>query len=250
MEPRPASKFDDRTRAPSPPTVTSPGRPPDNLRAVIPSNGHEETELAVTASTNVPSINGEAATAAAPSLFTLPPPPAATKSQPALCTLFSCSRKVARRRCLRCFHGMFPVFRGERLRARRNAAARTAQRSDVYEASVALPERAAMSAAMQDGTGNQGIVDDAFEASRTFQGARPGFVFKKGLWGVGYYPDLVKGASETPRPPPRAGDGVVRPMPQRCHYGVLGVAMQADDDELRKAYRRMALRVQAPPLQP
>ena len=61
-----------------------------------------------------------------------------------------------------------------------------------------------MSASMEDGTGNQGIVDEAFEAFRTFQGARPGFVFKKGMWGVGYYPDLTKPAAGHARPPPRA----------------------------------------------
>eukprot|EP00403_Amphidinium_massartii_P011144 CAMPEP_0178422368 /NCGR_PEP_ID=MMETSP0689_2-20121128/27136_1 /TAXON_ID=160604 /ORGANISM="Amphidinium massartii, Strain CS-259" /LENGTH=55 /DNA_ID=CAMNT_0020043927 /DNA_START=103 /DNA_END=270 /DNA_ORIENTATION=+ len=32
-------------------------------------------------------------------------------------------------------------------------------------------------------------VDETFEASETFQGAKPGKVFKKGPQGVGYYKD-------------------------------------------------------------
>ena len=91
------------------------------------------------------------------------------------------------------------------------------------------------------GLGNQGIVEEGFEAWKTFQGARSGFVFKKGLWGVGYYPDLTKAAPPRQRPP----DGVVRPAASRCHYEVLGVAMLAGDDDLRKAYRQMALKVRA-----
>ena len=94
-----------------------------------------------------------------------------------------------------------------------------------------------------DGLGNQGIVEEGFEAAKTFLGARSGFVFKKGLWGVGYYPDLTKDAQ--PRRPHKPPDGVVRPSASRCHYEVLGVAMLAGDDELRKAYRQMALKVRA-----
>ena len=93
------------------------------------------------------------------------------------------------------------------------------------------------------GLGNQGIVEEGFEAAKTFLGARPGFVFKKGLWGVGYYPDLTKDAQ--PRRPHKPPDGVVRPSASRCHYEVLGVAMLADDDELRRAYRQLALKVRA-----
>ena len=93
------------------------------------------------------------------------------------------------------------------------------------------------------GLGNQGIVEEGFEAAKTFLGARSGFVFKKGLWGVGYYPDLTKDAQ--PRRPHKPPDGVVRPSASRCHYEVLGVAMLAGDDELRKAYRQMALKVRA-----
>ena len=91
-------------------------------------------------------------------------------------------------------------------------------------------------------TGKQGLVGEGFEPCAHFQGARPGFVFKRGLWGVGYYHDLLAAPREA-QPPPRAPDGVVRPQPQRCHYEVLGVAMEANDDELRRAYRRLALKV-------
>ena len=93
------------------------------------------------------------------------------------------------------------------------------------------------------GLGNQGIVEEGFESAKTFLGARSGFVFKKGLWGVGYYPDLTKDAQ--PRRPHKPPDGVVRPSASRCHYEVLGVAMLADDDELRRAYRQLALKVRA-----
>ena len=93
------------------------------------------------------------------------------------------------------------------------------------------------------GLGNQGIVEEGFEAAKTFLGARSGFVFKKGLWGVGYYPDLTKDAQ--PRRPHKPPDGVVRPSASRCHYEVLGVATLAGEDELRRAYRQMALKVRA-----
>ena len=95
-----------------------------------------------------------------------------------------------------------------------------------------------------DGLGNQGIVEEGFEPQKTFLGARSGFVFKKGLWGVGYYVDHTNQAAQAPRRP-RPPDGVVRPQASRCNYEVLGVAMLAGDDELRKAYRQMALKVRA-----
>ena len=32
-------------------------------------------------------------------------------------------------------------------------------------------------------------------------------------------------------------------MPVQCHYSVLGVERDADDDDIKKAYRKLALQV-------
>ena len=89
-----------------------------------------------------------------------------------------------------------------------------------------------------------------FEASACFTGARPGFVFKMDAQGLGYYRDAQNAyrprsildelhkAGRVPRkeqaPAPKQAD-------PRCYYTVLGVAATATDDELRRAYRSMAL---------
>jgi hypothetical protein len=45
------------------------------------------------------------------------------------------------------------------------------------------------------GRGNTGSTGETFESSARFTGARPGFVFKKGSLGVGYYVDRGGDAS-------------------------------------------------------
>ena len=83
----------------------------------------------------------------------------------------------------------------------------------------------------------EGLVDvNSFEPCSGFQGARPGWAFKRGQWGVGYYRDVpLKEPAEAPPRQRQEHDGVVRPQLQRCHYEVLGVAREAHEDELRQA---------------
>lgn len=77
-----------------------------------------------------------------------------------------------------------------------------------------------------------------FAPSCQFEGARHGFVFKRGPAGLGYYPDTA-----APAPAPPAGGaaaGEDRPD-ANCHYAVLGVERDATEAQIRAAYRRRAL---------
>ena len=83
------------------------------------------------------------------------------------------------------------------------------------------------------------LVPNGFSASRVFEGARDGYVFKMGVAGLGYYPDH----SPEPMLPPQDGHvTVVADKPQRrCYYKVLGIAQDATDEDVRRAYHRNAL---------
>lgn len=87
----------------------------------------------------------------------------------------------------------------------------------------------------QNGLPTSVLVPPGFSASATFVGARPDFVFKRGIAGLGYYPD------EAPRITQPMPDDVATLVRRRCHYEVLGLRRDAPDDAIRRAYHRMAL---------
>ena len=87
------------------------------------------------------------------------------------------------------------------------------------------------------------LVPDGFSSSRTFEGAREGYVFKMGVAGLGYYPDLIPKKKDSYLPPPENGRVTVlasKPT-RRCHYDVLGITKEAADEDIKKAYHRRAL---------
>ena len=70
---------------------------------------------------------------------------------------------------------------------------------------------------------------EGFIPMASFDGARPGFVFKRDVAGTGYYPDKTDSS------------GSLHTAVPSCHYDVLGVAMDASEAEVRQAYRKRAL---------
>ena len=87
------------------------------------------------------------------------------------------------------------------------------------------------------------LVPPGFAAARTFAGHRPGFVFKTGVAGPGYYPD--DGGYKRPAEKAQPADGVSLIVEEgkrrRCHYDVLGIMRDASEDAIRRAYHRKAL---------
>ncbi len=82
-----------------------------------------------------------------------------------------------------------------------------------------------------------------FEPSAAFSGARPGFVFKLGPSGLGYYPDSPPTPAATTQRQQEGESSViaVQPAALTCHYEVLGVARDSTEAQIRQAYRRCAL---------
>ena len=140
---------------------------------------------------------------------------------------------VRRARGQSTFRVFMPTQRERRAAKEREAAALAAELHDP-EAPTARDRRKAAReqarALAEEPLPQPGPPVEGFCAAEAFDGARPGFVFKLGTCGIGYYPDdeanLTAGLSG-------ATSG--------CHYDVLGVSMDASADGLRKAYRKRAL---------
>jgi curved DNA-binding protein CbpA len=86
------------------------------------------------------------------------------------------------------------------------------------------------------------LVPPGFSAAKTFCGARPGFVFKRGVAGQGYYPDVVSEQQQNAKQ--QNGNAKVKLVAadyRRCHYDILSVTQDASEAELKRAYRQKAL---------